>query len=289
MIVFIIRKKTNFLVRVFVYSSISTTFLLGVYWFANIPAFKPSLFWGICSMNGTVTGIMWQSRAIPLTNIAILSSSISIIFIHKLCGLTCRCCSRQPWRGPSAIQRTCLEALFVMITLVASILLCVSLTYINGGPIIQLVVLALPPTAVLLSFIGVVVLLIWVCYRRRQIARKRTVLKEIGFFLVYLVVTIAAFVVFYLQYFAGVITLILALTLLSLFPLCVFAYMRYSFRTPPREDRRVGNHNRYDQTAGLQTAPPSTRVSLPTDTAAHAPNFLSPSTAEPSEATLLLN
>ena len=31
---------------------------------------------------------------------------------------------------------------------------------------------------------------------------------------------------------------------------------------------------------GLRTAPPSTRVSLPTDTADHAPNFLSPSTAE---------
>ena len=37
------------------------------------------------------------------------------------------------------------------------------------------------------------------------------------------------------------------------------------------------------------TNPPSTRVSLPTDTAEHAPNFLSPSTAEPSEVTLLVN
>ena len=39
----------------------------------------------------------------------------------------------------------------------------------------------------------------------------------------------------------------------------------------------------------LHTNPPSTRVSLPTDTAEHAPNFLSPSTAEPSEVTLLIN
>ncbi len=37
----------------------------------------------------------------------------------------------------------------------------------------------------------------------------------------------------------------------------------------------------------LHTNPPSTRVSLPTDTAEHAPNFLSPSTAEPSEVTPL--
>ncbi len=39
----------------------------------------------------------------------------------------------------------------------------------------------------------------------------------------------------------------------------------------------------------LHTNPPSTRVSLPTDTAEHAPNFLSPSTAEPSEVTVLIN
>ena len=37
------------------------------------------------------------------------------------------------------------------------------------------------------------------------------------------------------------------------------------------------------------TNPPSTRVSLPTDTAEHAPNFLSPSTAGPSEVTPLVN
>ncbi len=37
------------------------------------------------------------------------------------------------------------------------------------------------------------------------------------------------------------------------------------------------------------TNPPSTRVSLPTDTAEHAPNFLSPSTTEPLEVTPLVN
>ncbi len=41
--------------------------------------------------------------------------------------------------------------------------------------------------------------------------------------------------------------------------------------------------------SNVHTVPPSTRVSLPTDTAAHAPNFLSPSTAESSEVTSLLS
>ena len=281
-IVFIIRKKTNFLMRVFVYLSISMTFLLGVYWFANIPAFKPRLFWGICSANGTV---ITSSLPIPFINIAILSSSITIIFLHKLCG-SVTCCLRQPWRGPSAIQRTCLEALFVVISLVASVLPYILSRYSEGQvgvSVILTAVLGLPPAAVLLGFISTTVLLVWVCCRRRHIARRGAIiLKEIGLFLVYLVVTIAAFVVFCFQLFGHDIreriTLsihVVALTLLSLFPLCVFVYMRYSFCTP-RENRQVGNLNRHDQTAGLQTAPPSTRVSLPSDTAAHAPNFLSP-------------
>ena len=79
----------------------------------------------------------------------------------------------------------------------------------------------------------------------------------------------------------------LVLTLLALFPLCVFVYMRCTFIR--RDVRYVGNLNRRDlHTAGLQTAPDSTRVSLPSDTAAHAPNILSPSTAEPTDVTPLL-
>ena len=119
-------------------------------------------------------------------------------------------------------------------------------------------------------------------------------MKEIGIFLVHLFETILAglvYISFYIYVQAEAIGLSIVLTPLSLFPLCVFVYMRYSFGTPPREDRCEGN-NRYDiQTAGgeLQTAPPSTRVSLPSDTTEHAPNFLSPSTAEPTDVTPLLN
>lgn len=39
---------------------------------------------------------------------------------------------------------------------------------------------------------------------------------------------------------------------------------------------------------GYETCPLSTRISLPTDTAAHSPNFLSPSTAEPTDTALLI-
>ena len=84
-------------------------------------------------------------------------------------------------------------------------------------------------------------------------------LKKIGIFLVHLFESILAGLVYILFYVnaelitseqAEVIGFSILLAPLSLFPLCVFVYMRYSFRIPPREDRHEGN-NRYEiQTAG---------------------------------------
>ena len=78
-------------------------------------------------------------------------------------------------------------------------------------------------------------------------------------------------------------------TFMSSFPLLVFVYMCYSFRSRTRHVRFANRADIETAGPGLRTAPPSTRVSLPTDTADHAPNFLSPSTAEPSEVTPLIN
>ena len=166
------------------------------------------------------------------------------------------------------------------------------------------------PLTLGLSLISDTILVIWFCIRRNHIARRRVMLKEIGIFLVHLFESILAGLVYILFCIgpdeaiisgqavgyvisgqAEAIAFSILLAPLSLFPLCVFVYMKHILRIPPREDRREGN-NRYDiQTAGggLQTVPPSTRVSLPSDMAAHAPNFLSPSTAEPTDVTPLLN
>ncbi len=57
----------------------------------------------------------------------------------------------------------------------------------------------------------------------------------------------------------------------------------------PSLQRRVTTAKAKVFATNRHTNPPSTRVSLPTDTAEHAPNFLSPSTAEPSEVTPLIN
>ncbi len=166
---------------------------------------------------------------------------------------------------------------------------------INFALYFILIIIAIPSALVLISFIGNFVLTIWFCILwRRQIARRRDVLKEIGIF----------FALFFFTLFvigmdisggfnyippAIVITQIVISSFLSCFPLLVFGYMCYSFHSRTRHVRFANRADIETAGPGLQTAPPSTRVSLPTDTADHAPNFLSPSTAEPSEVTPLIN
>ncbi len=53
----------------------------------------------------------------------------------------------------------------------------------------------------------------------------------------------------------------------------------YILMSLPSQQRKVTSKAQVPAT-NRHTNPPSTRVSLPTDTAKHAPNFLSPSTAK---------
>ncbi len=80
------------------------------------------------------------------------------------------------------------------------------------------------------------------------------------------------------------------------FSLAIFSALRtiapvsfgvYVLMSLPNLQRKVTTKAQVFAT-NRHTNPPSTRVSLPTDTAEHAPNFLSPSTAEPSEVTQLV-
>ena len=319
-IVFICRKKTNFLVRVFVYTSIPITLFLVVFWFVNIPAFNPDQLVRICLY-------FHEKQFVPMfwTSILILSFCISIILITTLCNHTfeCECCPRRYARmNPSTLRHVCLiilEVLFVTSTVAGPVLVSLSMFALSIGravsPSTQLnfdivsfiltitenkgeatIVLsyffAIPLTVIIISVVALLVEFYTLC---KQIARRgrATVIKEMVIFVVHLVVTIVSSIAFILSITRSIVVHIMQtvlLTLMSLFPLVVFVYMRCSFHTFPREDRRAGNLNRRDlQTAGLRTNPPSTRVSLPSDTGAHAPNFLSPSTAEPTDVTPLLS
>ena len=120
---------------------------------------------------------------------------------------------------------------------------------------------------------------------------RRDVLKEIGIFFALFFFTLFVLGMDICTIFPVtpvVITQIVISPPLSCFPLLVFGYMCYSFRSRTRHVRFANIADIETGGPGLRTAPPSTRVSLPTDTADHAPNFLSPSTAEPSEVTPLI-
>ncbi len=150
-IVFICRRKTNFLVRRIVYMTVITTLQLGALWLWSIPAFKPdeSMLYFCYQVKRVYTsvaniGVNWI--------MAILVCSIYFTLVTKLCGCFSR---RLPWSDRS---RLLLECIFVMITLLAGLVSSLVLGYIS-----MYVLLFVPLTLVLISFIGNVVLTVWFC------------------------------------------------------------------------------------------------------------------------------
>ena len=283
-IVFVCRRKTNFLVRRIVYITVITTLQLGVLWLWSIPAFKPDK--SMLNFCNEVNNWYISVASSLLWTMALLICSIYFTVVTKLCGCFSR---RHLWSDPFHLL---LEYLFVMILLLVGLALCV-LTYFTHRNFAinftrQIIVLVIPPALALTSLIGNIVLTVWFfTLRRRRITRRRDALKEIGmffalFFIILLVLGIDFCALFPLP------QTVLSFPL-SCFPLLVFGYMCYSFRSKTRHVRFANRADIETAGPGLRTAPPSTRVSLPTDTADHAPNFLSPSTAEPSEVTPLIN
>ncbi len=268
--------------------TVITTLQLGALWLWSIPVFKrdKSMF-KFCDE----VHMVYTSLASSLLWImALLVCSIYFTLVSQLCGCFLR---RHPWNDQFY---SLLEYLFVLIPLLGGLVTSVLVYYTNRTNIDmymtqQIMILAIPSALVLISLIGNIVLTIWFCTPwRRQIARRRDVPKEIGIFFALFFIILLVFGMDLSDIFGyNIVPLQTVLSFpLSCFPLLVFGYMWYSFRS---KTRRVFANRADIETAGpgLQTAPPSTRVSLPTDTADHAPNFLSPSTASPSEVTPLIN
>ncbi len=117
-IVFICRRKTNFLVRRIVYMTVITTLQLGVLWLWSIPAFKrdESMF-NFCYQVRYVYFSVVQSGGMWI--IALLVCSIYFTLVTKLCGCFSR---RHPW---SDRWRFHLECIFIMITLLPGLVFSV--------------------------------------------------------------------------------------------------------------------------------------------------------------------
>ena len=151
----------------------------------------------------------------------------------------------------------------------------------------------------LLSGVCVCVLLVWLCWLRSRLflkARIKTVIKEIGAWVGFLVgYCVVGILVESAHLSTNAVIKYTAFLSFPLFQSCIpiafFVYMCVSLCPSRKKKSKVDGRNKRStvQTAGLVTTPPSTRVSLPTDTAAHAPNFLSPIEEEFTEASPLLS
>ena len=146
-----------------------------------------------------------------------------------------------------------------------------------------------------LSALCVTLLVVWLCWLRTRFllkTRMKKVIKEIGAWLGFLVgYCVAGWIVEVAHISNSLAIQYTEFIFLPLFQSCIpiafFIYMCVSL-CPSRKKKEEWNYNAIGSTVQT-TTPPSTRVSLPTDTLAHAPNFLSPSTAEPTDVTPLLN
>ena len=290
-IVFIIicRKITIFLQRGIVYLTVITTLYIGALWFSSIPGFKRdySISWYQFCIDGAI--LYMSAITSSLWMMSILFCSICFSLVTQLYGHSC-CFSRRPRSN----ENYCLEFMLdnVMITLLIGlvfgvfthkIVTSISLIIDTDLDLAATYFFLLPVAIVMISVIGNTSLIcVWRYLWRRKITERRAaaalVQKEIKF--IKLVLFLIGYFVSHLWFPALGKTIIA--TPISLFPLLVSGFLYYySFRNRTRADIETVS-------PGLPTAPPSTRVSLPTDTAEHAPNSLSPSTNEPSEVTPLM-
>ncbi len=139
---------------------------------------------------------------------------------------------------------------------------------------------------ILLDLVCIVLLLVWVyrLWKRKLLKSKaKFVCTLIIHTLLILVVFLIGNIIFLFSNFENAFVVYFALRTVA--PVSFGVYVLVSL---PHLQRKVTRKAQVFAT-NRHTNPPSTRVSLPTDTAEHAPNFLSPSTAESSEVTSLIN
>ena len=152
----------------------------------------------------------------------------------------------------------------------------------------------------LLSLACISILLIWLAWlQKRQFlkARMNTILKETGLLLGYLITYCLAWILVSTMQFienetVQVITTVLYPLGHAVIPISFFVYMCAGLRCEHRQSH-IGNKENQNvhinpHTTRLQIAPLSSRISLPSDTADHAPNLLTHSGEEPSEITPLI-
>ena len=318
-VVFICRHKNSFLLRLFVYLSVAVTITVGGSALNITMYLDPN--------NRLLCEIVYVILSYGLKVRVLLIFSINIVLIYKVFSTALRLCRSANRRLDKLSTSICipLEVLFVVthfgipvVTMGVVIGITPNSDYWipwsmchRGSRIdedcnhekydilLEFLIerFVVPVVDVVLSIVCILVLIAWMCWlqtRRVLRAQMKTVLKEMALFIGFLItyclmwilaislakintdkVQLVTFAVYPISYFV--------------IPISFFIYMCVSLnRGQPIKNPHSNVHINH-HTTGLETAPSSTRVSLPSDTAEHAPNFLSSSIADPSEITPLVN
>ena len=259
-IAFICRKKTHFLVRLFVYLSVTTTLLVGlaIGLVMRSSIHRPDS----CEHSSGIYNQQGFGYAIWISSV--LSFTAYSILLWKLCAQMCSCCMR---RQPCCVNRTpkqqvILEVVFLLIIIV----LPIPFFIVSGG---EVAIYMVTPAAMLLGLIGYVILLVWFCVQRKLIAKRRCV-KELVMWFMYFIVTILSIAYFVLSMVelsedTSIGLIILLVTISALYPYCVLGYLLYSFRT--KRVQHADNRIQVDET-NLVNAHPLTWFSQTTTDAA---------------------
>ncbi len=275
---FMYRYKSTFLHRQFLYTTIVVILLDIIY------TLYPSSFdtWFFSCLD-ILNQYLLYVEGLQIT-------TIHLLLLYKLCKhmqtrttqrLHTLCCNIRP--RPYAWHDVIIVC--IQFGLPLPLVLVIEIVMTKTSYILPIIVLAVN---ILLGMICIVLLVLWfyMLWKRKLLKSKaKFVCTQMGHILFVLAVffifnLLAVYLFSSAAYFNPMNTVLAAMQ--TVFPVSIGVYILISLRNKVTTKAQVFVTNRH-------TNPPSTRVSLPTDTAEHAPNFLSPSTAEPSEVTPLVN
>ncbi len=287
---FICRYKSTFLHRQFLYTTIGVIllYITNIVGISAVDVVCPFFFYLTGSLGDYISYVeILQMTTIHLLLLYQLSKPMQTRIMQRLQTL---CCNIRP-RLWHEVMIVCIQLGLPLPILINEIVVIMKITPLNEVETYYFINPLLVAVNILLGLICIVMLVVWfrMLWKIRLLKSKvKFVCTHIGHILFVLVV-----------YLIGNILLLLPLLpiynynyglevtpVMQTFPPVSFSV--YILMSLPNLRSKVTSKAQVPVT-NLHTNPPSTRVSLPTDTAEHAPNFLSPSTTDPSEVTLLVN
>ncbi len=283
---FIYRYKSTFLHRQFLYTTIVVILVVIIYTLypSTIDIGCPFFYLFVNSLNGYIFYVeIMQMTTIHLLLLYQLCKYMETRTMQRLQTL---CCNIRP-RLWHEVMIVCIQfglPLPVLIAEVVAILKTRSIYFLKEET--YYIVRPILAVNILLGLLCIVLLVLWfgMLWKRRLLKSKvKFVCTQMGHILFILVVFLIGNILYSISDFGY--SIVVASVMRPFSPVSFGVYILISL---PSLQRKVPTKAQVPAT-NRHTSPPSTRVSLPTDTAEHAPNFLSPSTAEPSEVTPLVN